>query len=230
MRLDKYIADTTHYSRADAKRLLKQQLVMVNEQTVTNPGYQVQSQDQVCLDQQLLEIPRPRYVMFHKPEGVICASSADNDPIVSDYIDLPNRHLLQIVGRLDKDTTGLVLLTDDGQWNHKVTTPRRGCYKHYRVTLAAPATPELVVQFQQGLWLRGESRPTLPATLTIHSEYQVELAIQEGKYHQVKRMFGVVNNRVIALHRFRIGDIDLDAQLAPGSYRHLTPNEVASFG
>ncbi|MCW8994509.1 MAG: pseudouridine synthase, partial [Psychromonas sp.] len=129
-------------------------------------------------------------------------------------------------GRLDADTTGLTLITDDGQWSHQITSPRRKCAKRYRVTLAQPLADNAVERFKEGIQLKSENQPCLPATLIRLSETEVLLTISEGKYHQVKRMFAALGNHVISLHREQIGKIELDKNLAAGEWRYLTEDEV----
>jgi len=167
--------------------------------------------------------------MLHKPEGVICANEDSEHPTVLDLINEPKKYSLQIVGRLDKDTTGLVLLTDDGQWNHQVTSPNKACAKTYLVRLKHPLKGDEVEQFNDGLLLKSETKKTRPATLIINDEFHATLSISEGRYHQVKRMFGAVGNRVETLHRQSIGAINLDPELTPGDYRPLTDDEIKAF-
>ncbi|WP_049097636.1 16S rRNA pseudouridine(516) synthase RsuA, partial [Klebsiella michiganensis] len=133
-------------------------------------------------------------------------------------------------GRLDIDTTGLVLMTDDGQWSHRITSPRHHCEKTYLVTLENPLDESTAEQFAKGVQLHNEKDLTKPAVLEVVTPTEVRLTISEGRYHQVKRMFAAVGNHVVGLHRERIGDIALDASLAPGEYRPLTAEEIASVG
>ncbi len=134
---------------------------------------------------------------------------------------------LHIAGRLDADTTGLILITDDGRWTFNITSPTNDCKKVYRVGLSKPLQVHLIEQFNQGIQLQGETKLTLPATLVQLAEKEVLLTITEGKFHQVKRMFAAVGNRVVKLHREQIGEVILDVEL--GKWRYLTPLEVASF-
>lgn len=170
--------------------------------------------------------------MLHKPAGYVCANTDGNHPVVLDLLDEDWLDDLQIAGRLDIDTTGLVLLTDDGQWNHRMTAPARECSKVYRVTLHAPLSAAAAEQLHNGVVLVDEKKRTRPAQLQFLDEQQTELllTIHEGKYHQVKRMFAAVGNHVVALHRERIGNIVLDPALAPGAYRALTAAEITGVG
>ena len=170
-----------------------------------------------------------RYLMLHKPIGYVCANTDSEHPTVLDLIDLPRKHSLQVAGRLDLDTTGLVLLTDDDKWNHLVTAPKHAFTKRYFVTTADPITDETAAIFIKGILLHGEKKPTLPAQLILINSHQARLDIHEGKYHQVKRMFAAVGNHVVSLHREKVGAIELDANLKPGEYRELTFAEISSF-
>jgi 16S rRNA pseudouridine516 synthase len=168
--------------------------------------------------------------MLNKPQGVVCANSDAEHPTVFDLIDTRTlhpslRHQLQIAGRLDIDTTGLVLITSDGAWNHAITSPNKVLGKRYRVTTSDPISPEAPALFAQGLLLKQESKLTKPAKLTLLNSHHALLEITEGKYHQVKRMFAAIGNKVIALHREAIGTITLDTALAPSQFRPLTANE-----
>ena len=135
---------------------------------------------------------------------------------------------MHIAGRLDIDTTGLVLITTDGQWSHKITSPKKDCGKCYLVTLTDELDASLVETFAQGVELRNEDGLTKPAVLEIIDSHHARLTITEGKYHQVKRMFAAVGNKVVGLHRESVGKIVLDDDLAPGEWRYLTDEEVAS--
>ena len=236
MRLDKYIANTTDFSRTETKRLIKAGEVRINGQMVCNPAEKLKQTDTVTLEQtvtlqpMVLSTPRPRYFMLHKPAGYVCATKDSEHPIVTDLLSgEPNKHRLQIAGRLDKDTTGLVLITDDGQWNHRITSPNQQCSKHYRVRVARPLHSGLIEQFAAGIQLRHEKGPTRPAQLRIIDEMQAELVIQEGKYHQVKRMFAAIGNHVTHLHRSQIGALPLDSHLQAGQYRSLRTEEIHYF-
>lgn len=231
MRLDKYLASTTDYSRSQIKKLIKAGQVSINQQPAQDPGQHINvDQDRIDLYQQTVTPLAPRYFMLNKPTGFICATQDSEQLTVIDLLSSEtNSARLHIAGRLDKDTTGLVLITDDGQWSHRITSPHKHCFKYYRVTVANALTEELIPQFQQGVLLKGETKPTQPAKLKLLDHFTAELAIQEGKYHQVKRMFAATGNKVTALHRTRVGPILLDTKLAPGDYRPLTADEIQSF-
>ena len=230
MRLDKFIACSTELSRSLARKAIKDGRVSVNGSTQVRLNDSVETNDQICLDDQLLAAPAPRYLMLHKPAGVVSATTDSALPTVIDLLDLPKKEELQVVGRLDRDTTGLLLITDDGHWNHRVTSPAHECDKVYCVTTRYDINPATIERFAEGVMLDGEKHPTRPALLEIVEPRLGRLTISEGKYHQVKRMFSATRNRVDGLHRERVGAIALDPALAPGEYRSLTAAEANSIG
>ena len=230
MRLDKFIASVTDHSRNDAKKLIKQGYVQVNGHIYRQADSTIDTaHDTIQLFEQALTAPQARYFMLHKPAGVVCANKDSEHPTVIDLINEPKKYELQIVGRLDKDTTGLVLLTDDGQWNHKITSPSKNCSKVYLVSLKHHIKSDTAAMFSEGVLLKSETKKTRPAKLTVLDEHHARLSIQEGKYHQVKRMFAAVGNRVEQLHRHSIGTIELDSNLPAGEYRPLSANEINAF-
>jgi len=229
IRLDKYIASVTDYSRSQVKRLLKDQRVTVDGDIITDPSFDL---DEVIalveLDGESLRPPGFRYFMLHKPEGYICATKDKSHPTVIDLLDEDNLSTLHIAGRLDIDTTGLVLITDDGQWSHKIISPKSQCEKIYHLETAETLNEKYIEQFAKGIFLHSEKKRCLPATLKIIDEYSAELTLQEGKYHQVKRMIAAMGNAVVKLHRHAVGGILLDEDLQPGEYRPLTDDEINS--
>ncbi len=226
MRLDKFLSQYTNYSRSQVQQLVKAHRVTINGEPVKKADHKLGSDDQVMLDNQRIEAFSSRYIMLHKPLGYVCANSDGEHPVVLDLLDIPRKQDLQIAGRLDIDTTGLVLLTDDGQWNHRITAPKQECTKIYLVSTADPINEAAIQLFAHGVQLHGEKNLTLPAQLEILDSHTARLQIHEGKYHQVKRMFAAMGNRVVQLHRERIGSIQLDPMLAPGEYRALTAAEI----
>ena len=234
MRLDRFLSETTPLTRSLAKRALKNGEVTLNGEPIKQSATQIDTDnDVVVLNGERLALVGLRYIMLHKPVDVECNARRGLYQRAIDLIDLPKADRLQPVGRLDVDTTGLLLLTDDGQWSHRVTSPRHRCAKVYIAELAEPmegATAEGAIgQVADGLMLDGEETPTQPATLRLLSPTQAELTITEGRYHQVKRMFAALGNHVNSLHRSSIGDLALDANLAPGEWRELTADEIALF-
>lgn len=234
MRLDRFLSETTPLTRSLAKRALKNEEVTLNGELIKQSATQIDTaHDEVKLNGETLALVGLRYLMMHKPVDVECTARRGLYPRVIDLIDLPKVERLQPVGRLDVDTTGLLLLTDDGQWSHRVTSPRHRCAKVYIADLAEPFEDEsaqwAVKQVAEGIMLDGEETPTQPATLRFITPQQAELTITEGRYHQVKRMFAALGSHVTTLHRRSIGDVVLPDDLAPGEWRELTPEEIASF-
>lgn len=228
MRLDKFLSQNSDSSRSLIQQAIKAGRVSVNDVVAKKGDQKLVGNEIVRLDGNIVEPFKTRYLMLHKPLGYVCANSDSDYPTVVDLIRMPRWQELQIVGRLDIDTTGLVLLTDDGQWNHRITSPRHECDKIYRVTTADPISDETAALFAAGVQLHGEKAPTRPAQLEFISSHEARLKIHEGKYHQIKRMFAAAGNLVVALHRESIGSIQLDPALAPGEYRALTADEIKS--
>ena len=242
MRLDKFICKSTELTRTEAKKMLKSGEVRVNGEVAKNSAMQVHENNTITIDGQQLTARGSRYFILHKVVDSICSNVDEVYPSVLNFIDVDKAFDLHIAGRLDADTTGLVLLTDDGRWSHNVISPKKQCQKTYRVWLRSEIDDQklasLVTRFDQGLQLQGEDSLTRPAILKrvalddlVDAESygsEVLLTITEGKYHQVKRMFAAVGNRVVGLHREQIGNIKL-AGLAPGEWRELTEDEIALF-
>lgn len=228
MRLDKYLCHATGLTRSRAQGMIRGGQVTVNGELVKDPSFKLTSEAAVTWRDQAVQIGGHRYFMLNKPLGVVCATTDAQHKTVLDLLDIENKKGLHVAGRLDIDTTGLVLITDDGDWSHRLTSPRRECGKRYRATLAEPVDEGLAERFAEGMALRNEKKKTRPAALELLSATEVRLTLSEGKYHQVKRMFAAAGNRVIALHRESVGEIALDAELQPGQWRALRPEEVDS--
>lgn len=229
MRLDKFISDTTYLSRNDAKKAIKAARVQINGELARNANHKVTPKDTIKLDGETLTLLKDRYFMLNKPAGYICATEDADHPTVLELLQEPQRHKLHIAGRLDKDTTGLVLITDNGQWTHRVISPNKSCPKRYRVSLASPISEKAIQQLQDGIILNNERKKTKPAIVETIDAQTIYLTIAEGKYHQVKRMLAAVGNRVTALHRDQIGPLKLPHNLALGDYRPLTDLEINYF-
>lgn len=233
MRLDKFLALQLGVSRAIAGREIRACRVTINGEVIKDSAFKILPAHQIAYDGNVLvQYHGPRYFMLNKPEGYVCSTDDPQNPTILYFIEEPAAHKLHAAGRLDIDTTGLVLLTDDGQWSHRITSPRHHCEKTYRVQLEKPIedAETLAKQFTAGIQLHNEKSLTKPAQLEIIDDTEVRLTISEGRYHQVKRMFAAVGNRVVRLHRERIGEIILDVKLAPGEYRALRDEEIASVG
>lgn len=203
--------------------------VSVNGEAERNSGRQVSDADRVRLDGQEVDTPSERYLMLHKPEGYVCSHNEGDNPTVIGLIELPRAEKLSIAGRLDIDTTGLVLLSDDGQWCHRITSPRHKQAKVYELRCADLIDDKAAEQFARGIMLNNEKALTKPAELELIDAHRARVTLYEGRYHQVKRMFAALGNRVVALHRESIGPIRLDDALFPGEYRELTQAEVQSI-
>ncbi|AWX13065.1 16S rRNA pseudouridine(516) synthase [Mergibacter septicus] len=230
MRLDKFLAEQTGMTRSQATKVLRKNLIEVNGIVVKDGSINISAEDQILLEGELLSwVEEGKYFLLYKPQGYICSHDDGEYPTVYQFFDYPLAERLHTAGRLDVDTTGLVLLTDDGQWSHRVTSPKRQCEKTYLVSLADPIEEHYQQACEEGILLRGEKMSTRPSRIEILDDYNLNLTITEGRYHQVKRMFAALGNKVIALHRWKIGDIVLDASLEEGEYRPLTSEEIASF-
>lgn len=228
MRLDKFICKSTELSRSEAKKVLKMGLVSVNGEIAKDAAMQVHENNTITIEGELLTARSSRYIMLHKPADTICSNVDELYPSLLHLLDVDRAFDMHIAGRLDADTTGLVLITDDGRWSHNIISPKKQCQKVYRVWLRDPLKADTAERFQQGVQLQGEANLTRPAILQQIEEKQVLLTITEGKYHQVKRMFAAVGNKVVGLHREQIGPVAL-AELALGEWRYLTAEEVAAF-
>jgi len=230
MRLDKYLAHSTGLSRKEVKRALHKKSITVNGTMVRDASFQLEEGAEVTFKDQIVSAPKQRYFMLNKPLGYVCSNEDPNHPTVAGLLESEVRaNELNIAGRLDVDTTGLVLVTTDGQWLHKVTSPNHKQPKRYLVETADPIMPETVDLFAKGVALNGEKNLTKPAVLEIIETHMAYLTIIEGKYHQVKRMFAATGNKVLELHRDRIGNIALDEKLDLGEYRALSETEIAQF-
>lgn len=232
MRLDKFVSHCTGLSRSASRKAIKAGAVEINGEPVQAVQYEVASGDEVCLDGEPLALPLRQYWMLNKPEGVVSATQDSEHPTVIDLLsDLGPRVRagLSVAGRLDKDTTGLVLLSDDGPWIHRLTSPNYEQPKTYIAQLERDVIEPDVQAFAAGLMLRSETRPTRPATLIPLPNKKARVVLSEGRYHQVKRMFAATGNRVLSLHRLAVGNIVLDENLKPGEYRPLSAEEIASI-
>ncbi|NVJ49668.1 MAG: 16S rRNA pseudouridine(516) synthase RsuA [Gammaproteobacteria bacterium] len=230
VRLDRLISQATDHSRKQVKYLLKDGYVTVNGEIERQAQRKVNQDDRVELMDEPIGEASARYFMLHKPQGFISATKDKEHLTVLEFIDEPRRENLSVAGRLDIDTTGLVLLTDDGQWLHQVISPKHQCEKAYRVETTKPLDQKAIAKLEQGVWLNNEKTRTAPAQIEVIDEYHYRIIITEGRYHQVKRMFAAVENHVESLHRERIAGIVLDSALAPGEYRALTQAEIESVG
>jgi 16S rRNA pseudouridine516 synthase len=231
MRLDKFLCKSTALCKQEAIQSIHAKDVTVNGVVVTDASTQVHENNTVLLNGERLKARDFRYILMHKPAGTVCSNVDEVYPSLFRYLNVDKVSELHIVGRLDVDTTGLVLVTDDGRWSFDITRPSNGCQKVYRVQLSRPMSSEsaqvVADTFLKGVLLQGEAKLTLPATMEQIAPHEVRLTITEGRFHQVKRMFAAVGNRVVSLHREQIGNLRLD--VVTEQWRYLTPKEVESF-
>lgn len=228
MRLDRFIESTLSYSARTVRDLFVQRLVSLNGVVVTEGRGRISEFCRVEVEGQILQARDPVYIMMHKPQACVSATQDAKNKTVLDLIDLPEKQDLHLAGRLDFNTTGLLLLTNDGKWSRKLTQPQQKIPKTYLVQTKDVITPEYIRVFSEGIYFAFENLTTLPAELIILSAHSAQLTIYEGRYHQIKRMFGFFNNEVIGLHRVSMGKIMLDKNLAEGEYRLLTKDEINS--
>lgn len=224
-RLDKVLASQNIGSRKESGALIRRGVVTVNGQVVRQADSKVDpEQDVIAVEGQALHFQRYSYIMMNKPAGVLSAARDARQETVLDLLppELKRRGLFP-AGRLDRDTEGLLLITDDGDFAHRMLAPKSHVYKLYEAELDLPATQEDVKAFAAGIELG--DRICLPAELRLLDATRVQVQICEGKFHQVKRMFHAVGKTVIHLKRLRIGALELDPALAPGQARPLRPEE-----
>ena len=226
IRLDKFIADTGMASRKEARDLVKAGRVKVNGSIAPAADMKIDPEcSTVLVDGQTIEYRQFRYIMMNKPNGVLSATEDAGQETVIDLLpESLRRQELFPVGRLDKDTTGLLLLTNDGGFSHSVISPKRHVAKVYRAAVTGILDKSDVAAFEQGMTL-GDGTRCMPAKLEILRPSVGLATVFEGKYHQVKRMFAARGKHVTALHRLSIGGLSLDEGLLPGQYRELSAEE-----
>jgi 16S rRNA pseudouridine516 synthase len=227
MRVNRFLSNLPRFNRKQVRLLLVERRIKVDGQVVSDPHFDVREFSRVECDDEVLQAGKPpRYFMLHKPPGCVSATSDPRHPTVLDLIDEPDKHELHIAGRLDFNTTGLMLITNDGSWSRRLTQPQTKLPKIYYVETEQDIGPEYAQTFAQGLYFAFEDLTTQPAELLVLGPKSARLSIVEGRYHQVKRMFGHFDNKVLHLHRERMGPLVLDEALAPGEYRPLTAEEI----
>ena len=227
MRVDRFLSNLPQFNRQQARLLLIEKRVRVDGQIVSDPYHDIREFSRVELDEQVLQAGKPaRYFMLHKPPGCVSATQDPEHPTVLDLLNEADKHDLHIAGRLDFNTSGLMLITNDGHWSRHLTQPQTKLPKVYYVETEQDITDAYITRFEQGVYFAYEDLTTLPATLELLGPRSARLSIVEGRYHQVKRMFGYFDNKVVRLHRESIGPLMLDSRLAPGEYRALTSEEI----
>ncbi|WP_372965393.1 pseudouridine synthase [Marinobacter sp.] len=229
MKLSRIISNQNGISRQRANALIATGHVKVNGRICREPRHEVSQFCTVAIDEETIRTACPaHYLMLNKPAGYLSATVDDAHPTAVELIDMNLRTALHIAGRLDRASTGLLILTNDGNWSRRLTEPRIKKPKVYKVTTESPISAEAHQRFKDGIWFEYEQLRTSPAHIEELSECQARVTIYEGRYHQVKRMFRAVGNRITSLHRESMGSIQLDPELMPGQYRTLTAAEVDS--
>ncbi|MHC8355351.1 pseudouridine synthase [Pseudomonas sp. LB3P81] len=227
MRVDRFLSNLPRFNRKQVRLLLVEKRVRVDGKVVSDPHAEVLEFSRVEVDEEVLQVGKPaRYFMLHKPPGCVSATRDPEHPTVLDLIHEPDKEDLHIAGRLDFNTTGLMLITNDGSWSRRLTQPQTKLPKVYYVETEQEIGPEYALKFTEGLYFAFENLTTLPAELALLGPKSARLSIVEGRYHQVKRMFGHFDNKVLRLHRERMGPLTLDNALKPGEYRPLSDEEI----
>ncbi|WIO74734.1 pseudouridine synthase [Porticoccaceae bacterium LTM1] len=228
MRLDRFVANTTAESRQSIRRKISEGRVSVGGEVTRQFDVEIDQFVRIELDGRVLQEKVAYYFMLNKPVGYLSATSDPQYKVVLELFEETYRSELHLAGRLDRNTSGLMLLTNDGRWSRKITEPGEKIPKTYLVKTEKPVTQEYVDLFAAGMYFPYEDVHIQPAQLEILDAHLSRLTIYEGRYHQVKRMYGRLRNKVVALHRERMGHIALDRELVAGDYRPLTAAEVAS--
>lgn len=224
MRLDKVISSVGYWSRKEIKETCKKGRITVNGVVVTDSSVKIdETADVIAVDGEILSYQKYHYFMLNKPQGYV-SSTCDNQDTVLDLLNEPYRDLFP-VGRLDKDTEGLLLITDDGPLAHQLLSPKKHVEKEYEVVLAKPLDTKHKEKIEAGITI-DHNEVCKPCTIQQTDETHCNIILTEGKFHEVKRMFATVGNEVISLKRIRMKHLLLDNQLKPGEYRELREEEV----
>lgn len=224
-RLDKILGRQTGYSRKDIKILVKNKRIKVNDEIVLKSDIKISDEDIIKLDDNIIELKEFIYLVLNKPKGYVSATEDDSNLTVLDLIDDKYRHRnLFPAGRLDKDTTGLMIITDDGVFAHNILSPKKHVEKTYNVKIDIPITNEMIIGFKNGVELiDGECKS---AILEKTGEFTGKVTLTEGRYHQIKRMFGCFSAKVVELERIKMGKFYLPKDLELGSFREITEEEL----
>lgn len=234
MRLDKFLSACGLGTRTEVKKMIRQKRILVNQILAEKPEQKIdENKDEICLDRQVIRYQKSHYYLFYKPAGCVTAVTDKLHKTVMDYFPEQLRKGCSPVGRLDLDTEGLLLITDDGAFHHHLMSPAHHVEKCYEALLDCPVPEGTVELFQEGIDI-GDEKKTLPAKLLVFEPeeteegstiYRAHLTLTEGRFHQVKRMFATQGCEVLFLKRIRLGNLTL-GDLKPGSYRELTEQEV----
>ena len=225
-RLDRFISQKKNINKRHIKLFLAQERIIVNGEIATDVQQIIEPFSCVIFDGETLQNHQACYLMLNKPVGVVSATQDKQHKTVIDLLNHPLKHTLQIVGRLDLNSSGLLLLTNNSAWSKKLMDPLNKVTKIYHVKTQNPINTEYIEAFKQGMYFSYENITTKPVKLKILSDHSAELHLTEGRYHQIKRMFGRFRNPVTEIHRLSVGSIELDAALTPGSSRPLTEKEL----
>lgn len=225
-RLDKVIASQTEYSRKDVKKLVQSKRILVNGEVIKSSDIKIDKEkDVILIDGKNIDIQEHVYLVLNKPEGYISATEDRTQKTVLDLID--EKYLCRDMfpaGRLDKDTTGMMVITDDGVFAHNILSPKKHIKKIYEVTIDIPVTDDMKKGFEEGIKLiDGVCKSSLLEKI---GEYEARVTLTEGRYHQIKRMFGMYGAKVVKLHRICMGSLYLPEDLAKGESRELTKEEL----
>ena len=224
-RIDKIIAVQTEYSRKDVKKMISQKKIEVDGKIIKSADEKIKENAVIKINGKELNIKKNIYLILNKPKGYISATEDKNMKTVLDLVPEKYQHrALFPAGRLDKDTTGMMIITDDGKFAHNILSPKKHIKKKYNVTIDIPVTKEMITGFERGIQLNdGECKKAL---LEITGEYTADVTITEGRYHQIKRMFGCYGAKVIELNRVQMGEFILPSNLKLGQCREITEKEI----
>lgn len=233
MRLDKYVMNALQISKSDAKRIIKQKQIYINDNIVTNCDFSI-SDEIIRYGQKELIYKENIYLVMNKPKGYVCAKSDNVNPTVMDLITDYDVRKLNIVGRLDKDTTGLLIITTDGKMVHHLTSPKHNKEKEYYVLCDKPFNENDVLRAKEGVEIKDEDGSNYVCKSSIikinrKNNYGAYITITEGKFHQIKKMCKALNKEVLELSRIRISELVLEDNLQLGCYRELTNDEINSL-
>ena len=225
-RIDKVIGNQTGYSRKEIKELIKKKRIQLNDEIVVKSDIKINPDtDKIKIDNKEIQVQKYVYLILNKPKGYVSASIDKNDKTVLDLVPEKYKHRnLFPAGRLDKDTTGLMIITDDGVFAHNILSPSKHVSKTYNVTIDIPITKEMIIGFKEGIKLNdGECKSSI---LEKTGSYTGIVTLTEGRYHQIKRMFGCFGAKVLELHRIKMGNLELPKDLELGKCRELTSKEL----
>ena len=224
-RIDKIISEQTPYTRKQIKEKIKKHQVFVNGKEVLKPETKVKEEDIITINNEVLKIKKNVYLVLNKPKGYVSATEDKKSHTVLELISEEYRHRnLFPAGRLDKDTTGLMIITDDGVFSHEILSPKKHVKKTYKVTIDVPITNQMIEGFQEGVKLNDTI--CKPAILEKQDEKVALVTLTEGRYHQIKRMFGIYKAKVIELKRIQIGSFRIPEDLKEKEFRELTEQEL----